>query len=64
MELLFSLPIVLLIAVIIFGFKSFVVVPQQEAFVVERLGRFHKTLNPGLSILIPFIDRLAYKHTL
>ena len=64
MELLFSLPIVLLIAVIIFGFKSFVVVPQQEAFVVERLGRFHKTLSPGLSILIPFIDRLAYKHTL
>ena len=64
MELFLSFPILLLIAVIIFGFKSFVVVPQQEAYVVERLGRFHKVLNPGLSILIPFIDRLAYKHTL
>ena len=64
MELLLSFPILLFIAVIVFGFKSFVVVPQQEAFVVERLGRFHKVLNPGLSILIPFVDRLAYKHTL
>ncbi|KPN70790.1 SPFH domain-containing protein [Neisseria sp. 83E34] len=59
-----SFPILLLIAVIVFGFKSFIVVPQQEAYVVERLGRFHKVLNPGLSILIPFIDRVAYKHTL
>ena len=38
--------------------------PQQEAYVVERLGRFHKVLNPGLNILIPFVDRVAYKHTL
>lgn len=64
MELLLSFPILILIAVIVFGFKSFVVVPQQEAYVVERLGRFHKVLNPGLNILIPFIDRVAYKHTL
>ena len=64
MELLLSFPILILIAVIVFGFKSFTVVPQQEAYVVERLGRFHKVLNPGLNILIPFIDRIAYKHTL
>lgn len=64
MEILYSFPILILAAVIIFGFKAFVVVPQQEAYVVERLGRFHKVLNPGLSILIPFIDRVAYKHTL
>ena len=64
MELLYSFPFLILIAVIVFGFKSFIVVPQQEAYIVERLGRFHKTLNPGLHILIPFIDRLAYKHTL
>ncbi|MDO5638848.1 MAG: SPFH domain-containing protein [Neisseria sp.] len=64
MELLLSFPILILLAVIIFGFKSFVVVPQQEAYVVERLGRFHKVLNPGLNILIPFIDRVAYRHTL
>ena len=64
MELLYSFPFLILIAVIVFGFKSFIVVPQQEAYIVERLGRFHKILNPGLNILIPFIDRLAYKHTL
>ncbi len=64
MEILYSFPIMILAAVIVFGFKAFVVVPQQEAYVVERLGRFHKVLNPGLSILIPFIDRVAYKHTL
>ena len=63
MELLYSFPFLILIAVIVFGFKSFIVVPQQEAYIVERLGRFHKILNPGLNILIPFIDRLAYKHT-
>ncbi|TFU99149.1 paraslipin, partial [Bacillus stratosphericus] len=54
----------LFIDVIVFGFKAFVVVPQQEAYVVERLGRFHKVLTPGLNILIPFIDRVAYRHTL
>ncbi|PSJ79628.1 SPFH domain-containing protein [Neisseria iguanae] len=64
MEILYSFPILILAVVVIFGFKAFVVVPQQEAYVVERLGRFHKVLNPGLSILIPFIDRVAYKHTL
>lgn len=64
MELLLSFPILILIAVIVFGFKAFTVVPQQEAYVVERLGRFYKVLNPGLNILIPFIDRIAYKHTL
>ena len=61
MELLLSFPLLILLAVIIFGFKSFTVVPQQEAYVVERLGRFHKVLNPGLNILIPFIDRIASK---
>ena len=40
------------------------VVPQQNAWVVERLGKFHSVLNPGLNIIIPFIDRVAYKHSL
>ncbi|STZ76146.1 SPFH domain-containing protein [Bergeriella denitrificans] len=64
MEMLYSFPVLLLIAAVVFGFKAFIVVPQQEAYVVERLGRFYKTLNPGLNILIPFVDRVAYKHTL
>ncbi|KAH3842976.1 stomatin-like protein 2, mitochondrial [Dreissena polymorpha] len=39
-------------------------VPQQEAWVVERFGKFHKILNPGLNILVPVIDRIHYAHTL
>lgn len=56
--------IILLAAVAVFGFKSFVVIPQQEVHVVERLGRFHRALTVGLNILIPFIDRVAYRHSL
>ena len=56
--------IILLIVAIIFIAKSVKVVPQQSAWVVERLGKYHATLNPGLNLLIPFIDRVAYKHSL
>lgn len=42
--------IILLVAVVVFGFKSFVVIPQQEVHVVERLGRFHRALTAGASI--------------
>ena len=56
--------IVLLAVAIIFIAKSVKVVPQQSAWVVERLGKYHATLNPGLNFLIPFIDRVAYKHSL
>ncbi|MBM5570234.1 paraslipin [Deefgea chitinilytica] len=53
-----------LVVVIIFVAKTFKIVPQQSALVIERLGRFHAVLAPGLSIVIPFIDRVAYKHSL
>ena len=56
--------IVLFIAVMVFIIKAVKVVPQQHAYIVERLGRYHATLTPGLNILIPFVDRLAYKHSL
>src|SRR6187549_3213448 len=56
--------LVLLVLVIVFIFKSIKVVPQQNAWVVERLGKFHATLVPGLNIVIPFVDRVAYKHSL
>ncbi|CAJ0931457.1 unnamed protein product [Ranitomeya imitator] len=39
-------------------------VPQQEAWVVERMGRFHRILEPGLNILIPFLDRIRYVQSL
>lgn len=43
---------------------GFVIVPQQKAFVVERLGKFSNVLSPGLAFLIPFVDRIAYVHSL
>ena len=64
MEFIFSLPILIFIAIAVFGFKAFTVVPQQEAYVVERWGRYYKTLTHGLRWLVPFMDRIAYKHTL
>jgi regulator of protease activity HflC (stomatin/prohibitin superfamily) len=56
--------LVLFLVVIVFIVKSVTIVPQQHAWVVERLGKFHATLTPGLKIVIPFIDRIAYKHSL
>lgn len=44
--------------------KSVRVVPQQEAWVVERFGKFHTVLQPGLNFIIPIIDRVAYRQTL
>ena len=44
--------------------KGLKVVPQQEAWVVERLGKFYEVMEPGLNIIIPFVDRVAYKHCL
>ncbi|MCX7891517.1 MAG: SPFH/Band 7/PHB domain protein [Burkholderiales bacterium] len=50
--------------VIAFVVEGIRVVPQQHAWVVERLGRFHEVLQPGLNVIIPFIDRVAYRHSL
>ncbi|HET6413005.1 MAG TPA: stomatin-like protein [Anaeromyxobacter sp.] len=44
--------------------KTAVVVPQQNAYVVERLGRFHAVLDAGFHVLMPFVDAIRYKHTL
>jgi regulator of protease activity HflC (stomatin/prohibitin superfamily) len=44
--------------------KTATVVPQQSAFVVERLGRFHATLEAGFHVLLPFVDVIRYRHTL
>lgn len=54
-----------LILFVIFMMSSYIrIVPQRQAFIVERLGKYAGTLNAGFHILIPFIDRVAYKHTL
>ena len=59
-----SVLLVLLVAVIILIAQGVRVVPQQHAWVVERLGRFYAVLAPGLNLVIPFVDRVAYKHSL
>jgi len=58
--------IALVIAVIgvIFVARAIKIVPQQNAWVVERLGKYDRTLTPGLSFVTPFIERVAYKHSL
>ena len=52
------------IALGFFCWLAIKIVPQQQAWIVERLGKYSKTLQPGLSFILPFIDKVAYKHTL
>ncbi len=56
--------IALLVFALLMIFLGVKVVPQQQAHVVERLGKFHSQLNPGLNFIIPFVDRIAYKFSL
>ncbi len=56
--------LVLLVVVVIFIAKTIKVVPQQHAWIIERLGKYNGTLSPGLNFVLPFIDRVAYKHLL
>lgn len=55
---------ILLVIAVIFITQSVKVVPQQHAWVVERLGKYTGTLLPGLNFLVPFVDKVAYKHLL
>jgi len=59
-----EIALVLLVIATIFIVRSIKVVPQQHAWVVERLGKYNGTLAPGLNFLVPFIDKVAYKHSL
>ncbi|MES2839694.1 MAG: stomatin-like protein [Pseudomonadota bacterium] len=59
-----EIAILLIIVAAIFITRSVKVVPQQNAWVVERLGKYNSSLAPGLNFLIPFIDKVAYKHSL
>ena len=59
-----ELALVLVVIAIVFIVRSLKIVPQQNAWVVERLGKYDRTLTPGLSFVVPFVDRVAYKHSL
>jgi len=61
-SLVVSVGLVVLVVVILF--KTAQVVPQKSAYIVERLGKYAKTLDAGFHVLIPFLDRVAYRHSL
>jgi regulator of protease activity HflC (stomatin/prohibitin superfamily) len=54
----------LVLFAIFLAFQTIKIVPQQNAWVIERFGKYNRSLEPGLSIVIPFMDRVAYKHRL
>jgi regulator of protease activity HflC (stomatin/prohibitin superfamily) len=56
--------LIILVIAIVFTVQAVKVVPQQSAWVLERLGKYHGTLTAGLNIVLPFIDKVAYKHSL
>jgi regulator of protease activity HflC (stomatin/prohibitin superfamily) len=56
--------IVIVLLVFIIVIKAIAIVPQQHAWVIERLGKYDRTLSPGAGFVIPFIERIAYKHSL
>jgi len=58
------LSLIILAIVVTAVIKTAQIVPQRSAYVVERLGRFHSVLDAGFHLMIPFVDRVAYKHTL
>jgi len=60
----YTIPFFVLAVAIIFVIEGVRVVPQQSAWVVERMGKFHAILQPGMNVIVPFVDRIAYTHSL
>ncbi len=55
---------IIVVFVIVSVAKTMRIVPQRHAYIVERLGKYNQTLEAGMHILFPFIDKVSYKHTL
>ena len=60
----FAIPFFIVALAAVFVIEGVRVVPQQSAWVIERLGKFQQVLEPGLNVIIPFVDRVAYRHSL
>src|SRR5271155_2406595 len=64
----FLTSLITLLLLLLLGFailrSALRIVPQQRSWIVERLGRFHRALSPGLNVLVPFMDRVAYRFDL
>ena len=63
MEALIAAAVIAVLVIIVIG-KTAIVVPQQNAYVVEYLGKYRKTMQAGFHILIPFVEKIAYRHNL
>ena len=59
-----GIALVLAVIAVIFIVQTFKIVPQQHAWVVEKLGRYDRTLTPGLKFVVPFVERVTYRHSL
>ena len=59
-----EIALVVFVVAIVFVARTFKIVPQQHAWVIERLGKYDRALTPGLKFVIPFIERVAYRHSL
>lgn len=59
-----EIAVFLFVVALVFIVRSIKIVPQQHAWVKERLGKYAGTLTPGLNFLVPFVDQVAYKHSL
>jgi len=59
-----GIALVIAIVAILFVVRTIKIVPQQHAWVVEKLGKYDRTLTPGLKFVVPFIERVAYRHSL
>ena len=53
-----------LFLILVFLFRGLKIVPQQQIWIVQRLGRFLRQLEPGLNWVVPFADEIAYRHSL
>src|SRR5262245_32543049 len=60
----FIVALAIAIVVVIILRKTAIVVPQQSAYIVELFGKYSRTLSAGFHILVPFMERVAYKHSL
>jgi len=59
-----TIAVFLVAMMVVLVFEGVRIVPQQSAWVIERLGKFHMVLQPGLNLIVPFFDRVAYRHSL
>ena len=63
MEAIIAAGVFVVLVLVVIG-KTAIVVPQQNAYVVENLGKYRKTMQAGFHILIPFVERIAYRHNI